>query len=133
MGVRSPSVVGLVLRHPLDDADDGDHGGEHDDAGELDDDGDGEHGGAGGAGRGDHLADLVDAGARPGAELQVGEPERALEQGQQHQRDGPEEGDHGDRDGDVLLVGSGGVFHAGDGRGPADGGAGADEQAPGRG
>ena len=117
---------------PLDDADGGDDGGQHEHPGELDDDRGGEHGRPGGAGGGDDLADLVDAGAGPDAELHS-LTARAVRcsSGSSDQRDGAEERDHRDGDGDVLLVRAGGLLHGGDGRGAADRDAGADEQAPG--
>ena len=81
-------------------------------------------------GRRDDLADLLDAGPGPDAELHVAEPQRVpASSGSSTIASGPEQGDHRDPDGDVLLVGAGGVLHRRDRRGAADGEAGADQQA----
>ena len=131
IGGRLPAVSWPAIR--LRDADGRDDGRQQQHPGQLDDDGDRHDGGPPGAGGRDDLTDLVDAGPGPDAELQVAEPQRApASSGSSTMASGAEEGDHRDPDRDVLLVGPGGVLHRGDGRGPADGEPGADQQAPGR-
>ena len=57
----------------------------------------------GGARGGDHLADYVHTGTRPGAELSVGEPERPLQQWQRDHGHRANDGHHRDRHGDVVV------------------------------
>ncbi|VTR76408.1 hypothetical protein CHMI_01168 [Cellulomonas hominis] len=95
---------------------------------ELRDHGDRQRRGGHGAGRRDHLRDLVHRHPRPQPGGPVGEPERGGGERHPDDREAAVHGDQRDRGGDLLLVGVGDGAHRGDRGGAADREPGGDQQ-----
>ena len=98
----------------------GHQGGQQHHPGELDDDGRLHAFGSAGRRRSDHLADVVDAGADPVAIGDAVEPDEVADGREDGDRQAAAQGDEGDREGHLLLLGVGDILDRGDGRRPTD-------------
>jgi hypothetical protein len=108
--------------------DDGDERAEHRHPHQLHEHGLAERGVPRGLRGGDDLADVVDTGTGPAAELGGTEPQRPLQKGKYGDRERPAERDQRDGGGRVPFVAVPHLSHGADGRRAADGVSGGDEQ-----